>query len=69
MKTIECALYYLTQLGWSIIPIKENKRPYIPWEKYQKEKPTVKQVKEWWKSFPNAFNWCSYRRKLSNITC
>jgi len=40
--------------GYSIIPVKPDKRPLIPWEKYQKEKASPEQIQEWWKKWPSA---------------
>lgn len=51
---LKAALWYRDSMNFSIIPIKQNKKPYIKWEKYQKEKPTREQVKAWWEKWPNA---------------
>lgn len=43
------------ELGWSIIPIRENtKKPTVAWQKYQTERPTPDQIREWPKVWPNA---------------
>lgn len=47
-KKLQSALYYLNHCNFSVIPCKEDKRPWIKWEQFQKEKPTEAQVKEWW---------------------
>jgi len=47
-KKLQSALYYLNHCNFSIIPCKEDKKPWIKWEQYQKEKPTESQVREWW---------------------
>ena len=50
----EYALAY-AKLGWSIFPIKtKEKKPKIKWEKYQREKATEEQIKNWWKKWPDA---------------
>jgi hypothetical protein len=52
MSKKEFALSYL-KLGFSIFPT-QGKKPLVAWEKYQSEKPTEEQVKEWWNRWPNA---------------
>lgn len=43
------------ELGWSIIPIRENtKKPTVAWQKYQHERPTPEQIREWPRVWPNA---------------
>lgn len=43
------------ELGWSIIPIRENtKKPTVAWQKYQHERPTADQIREWPRVWPNA---------------
>ncbi len=41
-------------MGFSVIPVQKNKKPYIAWEKYQKEKAGPDLIKEWWEKWPNA---------------
>ncbi len=43
-----------TQAGWCVVPAK-NKRPVIKWKEYShgKERPSVKQVQEWFSSGQN----------------
>lgn len=53
-KLLSGALWYLKEKHYSVIPCKADKKPYIPWEKYQKEHPTEKQVIEWWETYPDA---------------
>jgi len=45
-KTLRAAKIYL-DLGFSIIPVKKDKKPFFSWEKYQKERTTMQEVKEW----------------------
>jgi len=54
MDMLKAALWYFEKQHFSVIPIKTNKRPFIKWEPYQKEKPTRKQIQEWWRKWPNA---------------
>jgi putative DNA primase/helicase len=52
---LDAALQVLS-LGFVPIPIKENEKhpPLVPWKKYQKEKPSVGEVKAWWQQWPDA---------------
>lgn len=34
-------------LNWSLIPVSENKRPAVPWKKYQSTRANISQVKSW----------------------
>ncbi len=49
----ENALEYRS-MGFSVIPIRADKRPYLKWEKFQKEKADERLIQEWWKSWPDA---------------
>lgn len=60
------ALYYLENLGWSIIPVGRNKKPIIEWKFYQTNKPTREQVIEWWKKYPDS-NVAIITGKVSNL--
>jgi hypothetical protein len=53
-KKIDAALLYLTEKKYSVIPVRGDKRPYIKWEQYQKERATEEEVRGWWKKWPNA---------------
>ena len=47
-KTIlNSALHYLETMSWSVIPVSQDKKPIIQWEKYQKERATREEVIEW----------------------
>ena len=37
-----------------MIPIRGDKKPYIRWERFQKERPSEEQVRGWWGKWPNA---------------
>ena len=52
-QKLNAALKY-QQAGFSVIPVRKNKKPYIKWEKYQHEKASEKQIREWWKRWPEA---------------
>ena len=67
MKMVDLALRYLKENKMSVIPVGPDKIPLIKWGDYQKKFPTMKQVKEWWKTFPDA-QIGIISGKLSNIT-
>jgi len=47
-KTVlSSALHYLETLNWSVIPLSPDKKPIVPWEKYQKERANRDQIMEW----------------------
>ncbi len=50
---IEFAQGYL-DVGFSPIPLKRNKRPYIKWEEFQQRRPTVEEIDDWWHKYPMA---------------
>jgi len=53
LTILDAALQY-RDWGFSVIPVQKNKKPYIKWEPYQKEKASPEQIKQWWKKWPNA---------------
>jgi len=40
-------------IGWSLIPVGEDKVPLIPWKKYQTEKADLEQIKKWLEIYPS----------------
>ena len=66
MSLLEDALKY-HDLGWSVIPVGQTKRPIIKWEKYQTKRATKEQLKGWWKKYPKA-NIAIVTGAISNIT-
>ena len=50
---IESALWYRRK-GFSVIPCKKDKTPFIKWQPYQLQKPTEDEIREWWGKWPNA---------------
>lgn len=56
---MQSALHYVHEFGFSVIPISKtgNKKPLIPWEEYQRRKPTDAELNDWfsgiYKSVPN----------------
>ena len=48
------ALNYRLKHNFSVIPTKQDKKPLIPWEKFQKRKADQKEIEEWWQKWPDA---------------
>jgi hypothetical protein len=49
------ALFYREKMNFSVIPIKPgDKRPLIPWQKYQNERADRDQISQWWTEHPDA---------------
>ena len=40
--------------GYSVIPVGRDKKPFVEWKRYQTERATAEQIKEWWKQYPEA---------------
>ncbi len=53
MNLIDIAFEYLDQ-GFSVIPVGRDKKPLIPWEKYQHQRATKEEVAGWYTRFPDA---------------
>lgn len=54
LTMLDYALRYRKR-GFSVIPCKPNKKPYIDrWGPYQLQKPTEDEIKQWWGKWPNA---------------
>jgi hypothetical protein len=51
MTMLEAALKYV-EMGYSIIPVGQDKRPLLKWEPYQKTRADEKQVREWASKWP-----------------
>lgn len=54
MTMFEAAIDLLTKREFSVIPVGQDKKPLIAWQKYQKRLPTEDEITEWWKKWPNA---------------
>lgn len=50
----ESALRYREKYGFSVIPIRRNKKPLIEWQKYQKSLPSPDEISLWWTKWPDA---------------
>lgn len=51
--SLKAALEY-REKGFSIIPVKGNKKPFIPWIELQERKATPEEINQWWKKWPSA---------------
>ena len=63
---LQSALKYRS-MGFSIIPVKKDKRPYIGWANFQKSRPSEKQIRQWWGKWPGA-NIGIVTGKISGLT-
>jgi hypothetical protein len=51
---LDYAIAYLRR-GWAIIPqVPGAKRPCVAWKPYQEHSPTEEELRDWWRSWPNA---------------
>jgi len=50
----QAALTYLQKFGFSVIPVKQDKTPFVKWEPFQKRKATSEEVNRWWTEYPGA---------------
>lgn len=50
---LKAALWYASK-GMSIIPVGQDKKPLLKWQKYQQERAGVALLKEWWGKWPAA---------------
>lgn len=49
------ALQYAEVYGFSVFPVGKDKRPLLSsWKEYQEKKADEKQIRDWWKKFPDA---------------
>jgi hypothetical protein len=64
---LDYALEYLDQ-GFSVIPVKQDKTPYIKWDEFTKRHPTQEEIEQWFTQWPNA-NIAIICGKISGIYC
>ncbi len=50
---LKAALWY-QQNGYSVIPAKKNKKPFVKWQQFQKAPAGEVQIREWWDKWPGA---------------
>lgn len=53
-------------LGWSMIPVREDKRPYIDWKEYQSVRPSKEQLTLWNEQLKPAA-WAVVTGKISGV--
>lgn len=51
---ITIAREYRDRHGFSVIPVKPDKKPFISWAEFQKRKPTDDEIEEWCSKYPKA---------------
>jgi len=54
MTCKEAALMYLTEYGFSVIPVRKDKVALVPWKEFTQRKPTEEEIEEWWTRYPDA---------------
>lgn len=50
---LQAALDYAGR-GYSVIPVRPDKKPFIPWIEHQKHRATAKEIREWAAKYPGA---------------
>lgn len=53
MNNLEAALAY-SEKGFSVIPIRPDKQPFIQWKEFQKRRATKEEIKKWVSQWPGA---------------
>ena len=53
MNRLQAALHYLDK-GFSVIPIRPDKKPFIQWQDFQKRRATDEEIRAWWTKWPMA---------------
>ena len=51
---LKAALIYKNKFGFSVIPCREDKKPFLPWEEFQKRIATDEEITAWWNKWPIA---------------
>ena len=52
-RFLRAALKY-QEMGFPILPCKNNKKPYVPWEQFQKSLPSRELIEQWWFKWSDA---------------
>lgn len=50
---LKAALFYARH-GCSVIPVRQDKKPFIKWTPYKEKAASEDQIRAWWKKSPNA---------------
>ncbi len=53
MNNLQAALHYLEK-GFSVIPIRPDKKPFTQWTEFQRRLATEAEIREWWDKWPKA---------------
>jgi len=53
MNKLQAALHYCEK-GFSVIPIRPDKKPFIQWVDFQKRRATAEEIRAWWAKWPMA---------------
>jgi len=65
-QLLKSSLWY-QKAGYSVIPVRQNKKPYLKeWKPYQTKKANQDQIQSWWQRWPNA-NVAIVTGKISGI--
>lgn len=51
---LQAALDYRERHGFSVIPVRPDKKPFLPWTEYQKRQATAEEIRSWWGKWPGA---------------
>jgi hypothetical protein len=62
----DAALAYI-RMGWNIIPLRPNLKPYFKWKRYQDERITEEMFKRWWQQYPDCAGIAVITGKQSGI--
>jgi len=52
-EVLNAALSYCDR-GWSVIPVRPDKKPAIKWTEYQARKATPEEIRAWWQRWPES---------------
>lgn len=66
-QKLEQALGYFKNMGWNIILVDKDKKPYEDWKEYQTKKVTQERLKTWFILHPDA-NIAVITGRISNLT-
>jgi hypothetical protein len=66
-QNLKAAIWYLKN-GMNVIPIKQDKKPYIEWAKFQTEQVTNDLANKWWIKWPGANIGCVTGKSSNMMT-
>lgn len=65
-KVVTQVIEMASHLGWSIIPVGIDKKPYFSWKQYQQARATLEQLMQWQKQY-NPPAWAVITGAISNL--